>query len=152
MLPRVAGERFVSTSERAPCARHDEPSTMRWTESRAMDGRIGGRARMWQTYRISRDRTALSSGGRRQRSFGIARYMQPVFPNRMSRRRGTCDAGPTPAFLSSTFTLSGSPHAYPPPRAYVCSSTLLSLSPSAACRLPVVVRRVRNVCETLGVP
>lgn len=35
----------------------------------------------------------LFSNGRWMRSFGIARYMQPVFPNRMSRRHGTCDVG-----------------------------------------------------------
>lgn len=43
---------------------------------------------------VSRDRTRLSSDGRQKSSFEIARYMQPVFPNRMSRRRGTYDANP----------------------------------------------------------
>lgn len=37
---------------------------------------------------------SLSSDGRRKNSFRIARYMQPVFPKRMSRRRRTCESLP----------------------------------------------------------
>lgn len=61
--------------------------------SRATNGRVRAYG-MVPVWNLSRDRTRLLSDGRRKSRFGIARYMQPVFPNRMSRRRGTCEASP----------------------------------------------------------
>lgn len=53
---------------------------------RTMDGRVRAYGCRIESLVRESERGNLSSDGRRKSSFGIARYMQPVFPNRMSRR------------------------------------------------------------------
>lgn len=98
-----------------------------------------------------RSNGALSFDGRRKRSFGIACYMQPMFPNRMSRRRGTCNAGPlffppsSPVLLLSDSLYHARTASIP--RFIYSLSYILPICRTLDCLLLV---RARTVCETYG--